>query len=214
MKNSIANIPFLKAWVNYFSALKHQFKSRKLKIGYLNNLKNCQFGFRNALGDNVKLSHVLVGDFSYISDETSIRNTTIGKYTSIGPRCQIGLGKHPTSGYLSTHPLFYSNNTPLGYSILNESTFKEFEPIRIGNDVWIGANVIILDGVEIGDGAIIAAGAIVTKNVAPFSIVKGIPAQHTKFRFSEVEIKDIEANPWWEKDATTVQSMIKEQLLK
>ena len=56
-------------------------------------------------------------------------------------------------------------------------------PIRIGNDVWLGANVTILPGVTIGDGAIIAAGAVVYEDVEPYTVVAGIPA---------VKVKDIE----------------------
>lgn len=49
--------------------------------------------------------------------------------------------------------------------------------IKIGNDVWIGASVTILDGCEIGSGAVIGAGAVVTKNVAPNTVVGGVPAK-------------------------------------
>lgn len=52
--------------------------------------------------------------------------------------------------------------------------------VRIGNKVWIGANVTILPGVSIGDGAIIAAGAVVTKDVEPDTIVGGVPAKRIK----------------------------------
>lgn len=50
-------------------------------------------------------------------------------------------------------------------------------PIRIGNDVWIGAHTIVLAGVTIGDGAVIAAGAVVREDVAPDTIVGGVPAR-------------------------------------
>jgi len=52
-----------------------------------------------------------------------------------------------------------------------------FKPIHVGKDVWIGANVTITPGVTIGDGAIIAAGAVVTKDVAPRTLVGGVPAK-------------------------------------
>lgn len=55
-----------------------------------------------------------------------------------------------------------------------------FKPIRIGKNVWIGANVTITPGVTIGDGAIVAAGAVVTKDVAPRTIVGGVPAKLIK----------------------------------
>ncbi len=53
-------------------------------------------------------------------------------------------------------------------------------PVKIGNRVWIGANVTILPGVSIGDGAIIAAGAVVNKDVKPETIVAGVPAKYIK----------------------------------
>ena len=53
-------------------------------------------------------------------------------------------------------------------------------PIHIGRNVWIGANVTILSGVTIGENAIVAAGAVVTKDVAPDTIVGGIPAAFIK----------------------------------
>ena len=53
-------------------------------------------------------------------------------------------------------------------------------PIKIGNDVWIGAHATILSGVTIGDGAVVAAGAVVTKDVAPNTVVAGVPARKVK----------------------------------
>lgn len=54
--------------------------------------------------------------------------------------------------------------------------------VRIGNDVWIGHGAIILKGVAIGDGAVVAAGSLVNKDVAPYSIVGGVPAKLIKVR--------------------------------
>ncbi|KJU82067.1 acetyltransferase [Candidatus Magnetobacterium bavaricum] len=56
------------------------------------------------------------------------------------------------------------------------------EPIQIGDDVWLGANVSVLKGVKIGNGAIVGANAIVTKDVEPDSIVAGVPAKLIKYR--------------------------------
>lgn len=53
-------------------------------------------------------------------------------------------------------------------------------PIRIGNDVWIGANATVLPGVTIGDGAVVAAGAVVTRDVEPLTVVGGVPARPLK----------------------------------
>lgn len=71
------------------------------------------------------------------------------------------------------------------------------ELVTIGNDVWIGANVVILQGVHIGDGAIIAAGAVVTKDVDDYAIVGGVPAKLIRYRFSERQIKAFKEIQWW-----------------
>lgn len=50
-------------------------------------------------------------------------------------------------------------------------------PVAIGDDVWIGSNVVVMPGLHIGDGCVVGAGSVVTKDVAPFSIVSGVPAR-------------------------------------
>lgn len=62
------------------------------------------------------------------------------------------------------------------------------QPVIINEDVWVGANVIILKGVTIGEGSIIAAGSLVNKNVEEYTIVGGVPAKTLKRRFNEEEI--------------------------
>ncbi len=69
--------------------------------------------------------------------------------------------------------------------------------VVIGNDVWIGLGALILSGIEIGDGAVIAAHSVVAKNVEPYSIVGGNPAQHIRYRFSDVQVRKLEAIAWW-----------------
>lgn len=70
-------------------------------------------------------------------------------------------------------------------------------PIRIGHDVWIGAGAQILSGATIGDGAIVAAGAIVTRDVEPYSIVAGNPAQLVRHRFTPDRIAQLLTLQWW-----------------
>lgn len=79
----------------------------------------------------------------------------------------------------------------------------ENEPKRkevgcIGNDVWIGTGAIILKGVNIGDGAVVAAGAVVTKDVPPYTIVGGVPANVIRKRFSDELTERLLAVKWWE----------------
>ena len=73
-----------------------------------------------------------------------------------------------------------------------EKTSKYFQKdsikTKIGNDVWIGANVTVLKGVKIGNGAIIGAGSVVTKDILSYAIAVGVPAKVVKYRYSKEDI--------------------------
>jgi acetyltransferase-like isoleucine patch superfamily enzyme len=139
-----------------------------------------------------------IKSYTYVGKNCLIQNTRIGKFCSIANDVSIGLGNHPLD-FFSTSPLFYRKSNPLKIELVSEnSNFEEYKQITIGNDVWIGANSIILDGVEIGDGSIIAANSVVTKNVKPYSIVGGVPAKVIKYRFSEEKIRELKNLKWWE----------------
>jgi len=177
-----------------------EFRSRNLKIGYLSKCVSCSFGNYNTIYKNVSLNTVLLGDFTYVSDGTKISKAKIGKFCSIGPDCKIGLGKHPSSKFVSTHPVFFSMLKQAQVSFSNKNRFEEFEEINIGNDVWVGANAIILDGVTVSDGVIIGAGSVVTKDIPPYAIVGGIPAKIIKYRFERNEIDKLLKIKWWDMD--------------
>ena len=97
-----------------------------------------------------KIKESEIGAYTYIAFNSQIRNVKIGKFCSIGPNFFAGWGIHPTNG-LSTSPCFYSTKKQCGYSFSKTDKIEERKSISIGNDVFIGANVIVLDGVTIGD---------------------------------------------------------------
>lgn len=141
----------------------------------------------------------VIGRGTYIAKNSHITRTTIGKFCSIGPNFLCAWGIHPTTA-LSTSPSFYSlgNQNGIVYSKTNKVTEKL--PIEIGNDVFIGMNVTVLDGVKIGDGAIIGAGAVVSKDIPPYAIAVGCPIKIIKYRFSEKQIEALLRIKWWDFD--------------
>lgn len=123
----------------------------------------------------------------------------IGKFCSIacGAKFLFNCANH-TLASLSTYtfPLFYEE-WGLDQSAV-ASAWDNKGDIIIGNDVWIGYEAMILAGVHIGNGAIIGARAVVTKDVAPYSIVGGVPAREIRKRFDDATIARLEALQWWD----------------
>ena len=138
-----------------------------------------------------RISHSQIDRYTYTARNCNVMNASIGSFCSIGPGCQIGLGSHP-SHFVTTSPIFYSTAGQLnGKRWVERDYYEEFTPVQIGNNVWLGANVIVMDGVTIGEGAICAAGAVIMKDVPPYSLVAGMPAKVIKYRFDTVTINQI-----------------------
>jgi chloramphenicol O-acetyltransferase type B len=173
----------------------YQLRKKNIIISVGCDLNNSEFGNNIYIGENITLVNSSIGDYSYINNNSKIKNTTIGKFCSIGPNVQIILGKHPAH-FISTHPIFYSNNKPFK-TFTDKTHIDEYDSVIIGNDVWIAEGVLIPGGVKIGDGAIITARSVVTKDVEPYSIVGGIPAKHIKYRFDDALIQKIHNSEWW-----------------
>src|SRR4051812_26330315 len=133
-----------------------------------------------------------LGAFGYYNGGGTFSNTSFGRFCSISQSVVTAPGQHWTQG-LSTHPFIHDpedktaglgqyesyrkilGTTPI--SIVPNARALAPARVTVGNDVWIGTRAIILNGVTIGDGAIVAAGAGVTQDVAPYTIVGGVPAQ-------------------------------------
>lgn len=160
----------------------------------------------NRLYYGAELRSSKVGYGTYLGSDAIIVDAEIGRYTCIGPNAKILTGTHPLSNNVSIHPAFYSVKRQAGFTYVDKNTADDYKCVEgskystfIGNDVWIGGNALILQGVTIGDGAVVAAGAVVTKDVAPYEIVGGVPARLIRKRFSDENIEFLTKAKWWEK---------------
>ena len=155
---------------------------RKIRLGRCSKISfSSVFEGYNRIGKNTLFSgHI--GYASYIGNNCHIV-ADIGKYCCIAPRVVTVRGSHPIRDWVSVHPAFFSTAKQCGMTFVNENKYSENKSrVVIGNDVWIGDSTILMDGITIGDGAVIGAGSVVTQDVAPYSIVAGVPARVIKSR--------------------------------
>lgn len=160
--------------------------------------------------------NITVGDYTmyndFVNDPTLFeKNNVIYHYPInndkliIGKFCSIACGAkflfnsaNHTMSSLSTYPfnLFFEE-----WELDKKDVIQSWDnkgDIRIGNDVWIGYEAVIMAGVTIGDGAIIGARALVTKDVPPYTIVGGVPAKEIRKRFSDDNISTLLRIKWWD----------------
>ena len=141
-------------------------------------------------------NYVTIGKLSSIQDRCIIESySKIGAFCSIAPNVRILSGQHPTN-FLSTHPFQYDKGYPLDN--VNQVFFdfgKNYS--SIGNDAWIGQNVVVMDNLRIPDGVIIGANSVVTHSPPPYSIIAGVPAKVIRYRFEENIIKRLVNTKWW-----------------
>lgn len=158
--------------------------------------KNVIFNENSYIGGNpieIKKNTIVEGFLSTRGDA----NITIGKYCHVGKNLFVVASYKPIDlDYLKGR-------------VIIPKPIKE-GPVYIGNNIYIGNDVIILPGISIGDGALIEHKSVVMKDVGPFSVYAGNPAQFVRYRFSKKIIDKIKNFHGWHLDETT---MLKNKLV-
>ena len=206
MKNLILKYKWLTRLVLFFhKTLVLKKKNITIGSGVFYSLSTKFEGF-NTVSANSDLTNCKLGLATYIANDCVLKHVKFGRFCSIGPFIKTIFGNHPTRHFVSTHPAFFSPLKQAGFTFTKEELFEEFAPkiaenspysIEVGNDVWIGANVTLLDGICVGDGAIIASGSLVNKDVPAYAIVGGVPAKIIRMRFGAEEIEFLNQLEWW-----------------
>jgi len=180
--------------------------------------------------DHVKCNHIVAGDYSYYSgyyhkhpfddcvmyldeldndrDPATLDRLIIGRFCSIATGAKFMLGGTQGHNYnwVATYSLDSFDDDFDGYKTVPPKAHSWKGDTVLGNDVWVGAESIIMPGVHIADGAVIAARAVVTKSIGPYEIWGGNPARLIKKRFSDEEIQRLLEIKWWNWDIETIKS--------
>ncbi|MDO1582871.1 acyltransferase [Rhizobium oryzicola] len=160
----------------------HQARLRRLEI-----YAGAMFGPGVYVAEQAEVhtSRLTMGRASWIAGHAIVRgeidlgeNVSVNPYACLSGKVRIGNGVR-----IASHVSIVGFNH--GFDDLDTPIFRQpltSKGIEIENDVWIGANAVILDGVRIGRGSVIAAGAVVTQDIPAFSIAGGVPARVLKSR--------------------------------
>ena len=164
-------------------------------------IQNTTFGRYVEIGASSVLLNSEVGDYSYCTQRCDFANTSIGKFANIASGVRIGATDHPLNRASLHHFLYRSAS----YWDDVEDDADWFEArarrrTRIGHDTWLGHNSQVKPEVTVGDGAVVASGAVVTRDVAPYTIVAGVPARPLRARLAPELAERVIALAWWDWD--------------
>lgn len=176
-----------------------RFQNSEPRIHSTAKLQGVKLGRYADIGERVILREVTVGDFTYFERNGEGIYASIGKFCSIASNVRINALEHPMER-LTTHKVSYRPNEYFRYLGVDGDfrARRQEKRVVIGNDVWIGHGAVITPGVTVGNGAVIGANAVVTKDVAPYTVVGGVPARVIRKRFDDAVIGRLLALCWWD----------------
>jgi hypothetical protein len=168
-----------------------------------------RLGRYTEIAERCHLAEVTLDDYSYVMRDVQIWAASIGKFANIASHVRINAPNHPT-WRASLHHFTYraGDYWPEEENEPGFFDWRRENHVTIGHDVWIGHGATILPGVSIGNGAAIGAGAVVAKDVAPYTIVGGVPAKVLKNRFSPEIGARLDALAWWDWDHETLRKAL------
>ena len=156
-------------------------------------------GCDTEIAERCRVHDTVLGDYSYMMQDCGTWAACIGKFVNIAAAVRINATNHPTWRASLHHFTYRAGDYFEGEE--NEASFFDWRrenAVTIGHDVWIGHGATVLPGVTIGNGAVIGAGAVVSKDVAPYTIVGGVPAKLIRPRFEPGVGEAMDRLAWWD----------------
>jgi phosphonate metabolism protein (transferase hexapeptide repeat family) len=161
------------------------------------------------IGERSIVAETHVGDYSYLMQDCETWAARIGKFVNVASHVRVNATNHPT-WRATLHHFTYRANDYWPDAEREEEFFewRRGNAVVIGHDVWIGHGATIAAGVTVGNGAVVGAGAVVTRNVAPYTIVVGVPARPLRPRFPEGVGARMDALAWWDWPHATLRAAL------
>lgn len=165
------------------------------------SISDSTFGAYTEVGQGTRVANSHFGAYSYCDRCCDIANTEVGKFANIASFVRIGATDHPLDR-VSLHHFMYRSAAYWEDAEDDAEWFARRAARRsvIGHDTWIGHNAQVKPEVRVGNGAVVASGAVVTRDVAPYTIVAGIPAKPVRDRLPRPLSDRVEALGWWDWD--------------
>jgi phosphonate metabolism protein (transferase hexapeptide repeat family) len=160
-------------------------------------LRDARLGAWCEVGARTRIAESSMDDYSYVGEDADIAYARIGRFCSLAALVRLNPGNHPLQRAALHHFTYRSSAYGMGGDDPAVFAWRRASVVELGHDVWIGHAAVVLPGVRVGTGGAVGAGAVVTRDVAPFTVVAGVPARVIRVRFAPETAAALERIAWW-----------------
>ncbi|MFN3615752.1 MAG: chloramphenicol acetyltransferase [Rubrimonas sp.] len=165
------------------------------------SVTNATLGRFVEIAEGTRVLNSTIGDYSYTDRFADIANATVGRFANIASFARIGATDHPMQ-QASLHHFLYRSASYWDDAEDDAAFFaaRAARRAHVGHDTWIGHGAMVMPEVTVGHGSVLAAKEVATRDVAPYTVVAGVPARVVRRRFPEPVAERLIALAWWDWD--------------